>query len=254
MRQFKYDNLTIEYSKPSITPFREGYIKSVDEIMYYYYSINIFLDEEDEDGNGNKVVKRRNIFSSDAYDFPKVQNLAPAIDYIVKEDCPIVLEDYRNDGFHRLIKYNQLELDDMNVEYFYRIERYDYSVKQSCEEEYKHWTKYKVTISEGFLNSGWSDKKCYGSSIYLDNLNKEELLQLRDVANDFVQYSIDEYNRETSETTTLCPECKKRITIYDYISGERNYENLYKCPHCNKEFDDEADGFYENMKYGENDS
>ena len=40
MRQFKYDTLTIEYSKPSITPFREGYIKSVDEIMHYYYSVN----------------------------------------------------------------------------------------------------------------------------------------------------------------------------------------------------------------------
>ena len=130
-RTFIKDDFKITYGNGHIQSHTgdEGIEKKIinmNEVMYFYYDISVLF--------GNKVV-----FEASAYDFPKVQNLAEYIDYMIDFDMEkaYLIDNTKVGDFHRTIKYNQIIVDDMDVEYFYKIERYDYSVRQRQDEDYK---------------------------------------------------------------------------------------------------------------------
>lgn len=178
---WKKENVSITFNNGTITPFNDSTLVDKKDIMYFYYNIKI---QQNVDNKINTLL-----FST--YDYPKVVYLNEFIDNIINFDMKkegYLLEDYKHNDFHRKVFYHQVELYDLFfLEYFIRIERYDYEVKQPFENEYKMFTQYKMTIGELTNDS-------IGQAMFFNNLLKEDLLSLKDTANDFIQKTIDYTN------------------------------------------------------------
>lgn len=193
-RTWKKGNLYISFGSPSITAYHDGQvIKDMSNVMYFYYDIHI-------------LQEKKTMFHQQAYDFPKVQNLHLYIDEIMNFDMSkaYLLEDYKRDGFERKIRYHQVILDDsfhFDIEYFYKIERYDYSVKQSQENEPKCWTEYVLTIGamEKCRTYGGDNREEYGRSITIKYLTPDDLLRLKNTANAFCEEAVRLYNKFVTE-------------------------------------------------------
>lgn len=189
-RTWKKGNLYISFGQPSITAFPDDKtIQNMEQVMYFYYDIHIMQDT-------------KTLFHQSAYDFPKVQNLHLYIDEITNYDMSkaYLLEDYKHHGFERKVRYHQVILDDsfsFDMEYFYKIERYDYSVKQSHENEPKLWSEYVLTIGAMEVDKtyGGSNREEYGKTIMIKYLTKEDLQQLKDTTNAFCEEAIRVYNK-----------------------------------------------------------
>lgn len=178
-------NLHISYGHPLITPFydeenEEKELKTMDDVMYFYYNISIL--------NGNKTM----LFLG-THDSPKVQDLPQYIDHIMKlgKKKMFLMDDCKQDGFHRTIRYAQIVLEDgfgFDMEYSYKIERYDYAVKQSDEKKYKKWTNYELTIGERERNED------FGKTVTVKYITPEELIALKNTALAFCEAAIHQYN------------------------------------------------------------
>lgn len=190
---WKKGNLYISFGKPSITPYYdnedEREVQSMNDVMYFYYDITILQD--------NKTM-----FEAGTHDFPKVQNLPVYIDEIMNFDMSkaYMLEDYEDNGFNRRIRYHQVILDDcfgFDIEYFYKIERYDYYVKQRHDDVAKEWTEYVLTIGQIEVDKihGGSNREDYGKCIVIKYLTVEDLNRLKDTAENFCKVAIEEHNR-----------------------------------------------------------
>lgn len=190
-RTWKKGNLYVSFGCPVITAFREGVeVSSMSDVMYFYYDIAILQE--------NKVMMKMS-----AYDFPKVQNLHLYIDEIMNfnMDQAYLLEDYERDGFIRRVKYHQVILEDsfnFDLEYFYKIERYDYLVKQPHEEEPKLFTEYVMTIGNMEVSKeyGGDNREDYGRCIMIKSITPDELVNLKSISESFCQESILLYNNE----------------------------------------------------------
>lgn len=159
--------------------------KSIKDVLYFYYDLTI------------KVGRRKLELS--AYDFPKVHYLKEFIEDMILHDTQnkgYLLEDYQEHGFVRKIRYHQSEFDDtFSIEHFFRLEKYCYEVKQSDEDEPSFWTNYKLTIGE--IGNRKNAQSCMAWHIEL--LSEDDLRELGKVANDFVQYSMEQGNIHAEE-------------------------------------------------------
>lgn len=244
-KRFYNDGLIVEYSNPRIQPFNEGYFDNITEkdIMYFYYDLNIYLYDK-IDMKGNVILaKKRTLLSTNAYDFPKVQYVPETIDYLINEPCTLVLEDYKSNEFHRVQKYNQIELRDIGEEYFYRFERNDYYVTQDENNEpFEHTTYYSIFIGKGHK------RKEYGNMVYIDNLSKEQLLQFKKVAQDFLKSAIEEENFRITEQKLKCPNCEKIFKAQGNNIHDEYNDWIFKCPNCNTIInEEELDNFWEEI-------
>ena len=188
------DKLKIAYSNPMITPFYEysrdekGEVErpvdNISDAMYFYYNINIM--------NGDKLM-----FSAGTHDNPKVQGLPTYIDYIMMFNMKkrgYVIDEVKDDyGFHRKIQYAQVTLEDSfcDIEYSYKIERYDYAVKQSDEKKHKKWTDYTLTISEI-----GNKKTSFGNAVVVKQISPKELNELKETAIEFCKQAVIAYNED----------------------------------------------------------
>lgn len=196
-RTWTKGDLHISYGRPSITPFynnddTEREVKSMDDVMYFYYGIEIL--------HHNKIT-----LSMSTHDFPKVQNLPIYIDQIMSYnmDNGYVVEDYEDGGFHRRIRYAHVILEDsfgFDIEYFYKIERYDYVVKQSSENNYKEWTEYILTIGEmePHRKYGGANRENFGKVIMIKYISPEELISLKNTALSFCEEAIRIHKKYSS--------------------------------------------------------
>lgn len=253
-KQYINDGLIIEYSEPSIQPFHEGYFEPIttEDIMYFYYTVKIYRYKElDETGDGLILAEKELIFEERTHDFPKVADVPDYIDYIINEPCNLKITDYESDGFHKIENYNQIILNDFaNCEYWYKIERYDTSVKQRNSEVYKDLKKYMLTIGKGFKNQGFSDNKDNGVAIYLDNLTEEELLKFKKVCEDFLKSAIDYTNEYILKAMLKCPYCNETFKLSGTNIKDEWDDYIYKCSKCSKIIkEDEWDEFWDNMSY-----
>ena len=194
---WKRDTLKINYSNPMITPFYEYSkeekgevekpVKNISDAMYFYYHVEIL--------NGDKLM-----FSAGTHDNPKVQDLPAYIDYIMQFNMKkhgYVIDEVKDEcGFHRKIQYAQVTLEDsfIDIEYSYKIERYDYAVKQSDEKKHKKWTGYTLTISE------MGNKKTnFGSAVVIKDITKKELNELKETAIEFCKQAVIACNNDLEE-------------------------------------------------------
>lgn len=185
---------TLTFSDPCITFFpgaveRDRESTTKQSIMYYYYTVTL------------KNKRTRKTFRT--HDFPKVLDLPAAIDELLNlnlEESGAVLEETRRGDFHRVIRYQQLCLEDsfgLLAEYFIKLERYDYAVKQAGETDNRQWSQYHLLIGEPlhpYQDEGTAD------CLYLYDLEAEDLLQLKAVAEAFIEHSVQlEIQRELAE-------------------------------------------------------
>ena len=235
---WKKDTLSIIYKNPIITPYREDLLASMDDVMYFYYDINI-LDED-------KVL-----FSSRTHDFPKVQDLPGCIDEILnmEEENMFLYEDYKHDGFHRKMLYNFTVLEDlydMNMEYFYKIERSITYVKQRHEEDFKRYEEFTLTIGQNIPNKeGYSNGEDFGKSVYIKYLTREDMLNIKKIAENFCKYAIEDYNEYLKRYKIKCPKCEVHQLYLESLlpqSSDSHYEEFI-CTQCGYEFDADDDYF-----------
>lgn len=195
-KSWSRDKLKISYSNPMITPFYEYSkeekgeverpVKSIKDAMYFYYHIDIF--------DGDKKM-----FSAGTHDNPKVQDLPAYIDYIMQFNMKkhsYVIDEVKDEcGFHRKIQYAQIILEDsfIDIEYSYKIERYDYAVKQSDEKKHKKWTDYTLTISEM-----GNKKTSFGNAVVIKKISPKELNGLKETAIAFCEQAVIDYNKDFS--------------------------------------------------------
>ena len=155
--------------------------------MYFYYHIDIL--------NGDKMM-----FSAGTHDNPKVQDLPAYIDYIMQFNMKkhgYVIDEVKDEcGFHRKIQYAQVTLEDsfVDIEYSYKIERYDYAVKQSDEKKHKKWTSYTLTISEM-----GNKKTSFGNAVVIKNITPKELNELKETAIEFCKQAVIACNNDLEE-------------------------------------------------------
>lgn len=183
-RTWRKGSLSISYGKPSITPHGGMAAKTMDDAMYFYYGVSIL--------SGNKVMVEYS-----AYDFPKVQDLPVYIDDIVNYDMSkaYLLEDFEWNGFERKRWYHQTLLEDsfqFDMEYYYKFERYDYSVKQSGETVPETWTEYTLTIGGMAVDKKYhgANRENYGQTITIKHLTNEDLLALKHTAEEFCKEAL----------------------------------------------------------------
>lgn len=251
-KRYIKDSLIIEYSNPRIQPFYEGYFEPItkDDFLHFYYDLEIMAYRElDETDGGLVLANKELVFETSTYDFPKVDEVPDYIDHIINEPCVLTLKDYRENDYHKIVKYNQVMITDFaNCEYFYKIERYDTSVKKMDEDEYKNFSTYTISIGKGYNNAGQSSNKRNGMIIYLDKLTKEELLDFKMFCLDFVNSAIEEYNNIVKSTKLKCPYCNKKFNLCGTNLKNEYNDYMYKCSHCGKIIDeDEWDDFWSNL-------
>lgn len=195
---WKRDTLKIAYSNPMITPFyeyrkgiedgRDRPVKDINDAMYFYYNIEIM------DGD-------KSMFSAWTHDYPKVPDLPLFIEAIMNTDMEKdghVVNELKECGFHRKIQYAQIVLEDpfADIEYSYKIERYDYAVKQSDEKKHKKWTDYTLTISEM-----GNKKTSFGNAVVIKNISPKELNGLKETAIAFCEQAVNAYNEDLEGDT-----------------------------------------------------
>lgn len=233
-RTWKKNTLRITYGRPCITAHREDLLTSMKGVMYFYYDIDIL------DG-------KKTLFSASTHDFPKVQNLPIYIDYMLdmEEKDMFVYEDFEDCGFHRKKLYNFIVLDDsfnMDIEYFYKIERTITYVKQSGETEFKKYEEFTLTIGKNAPNKeGYSNGEDFGQSVYIKYLTREDMLNLKKTAEDFCKCAIDNYNKELKKYKIKCPKCGEHQLYLESLlpENEESYNKEFKCIKCGHEFDDD---------------
>ena len=171
-----------EYRK-GIEDGRDRPVKDINDAMYFYYNIEIM------DGD-------KSMFSAWTHDYPKVPDLPLFIEAIMNTDMKKdghVINELKEGGFHRKIRYAQIVLEDpfADIEYSYKIERYDYAVKQSDEKKHKKWTDYTLTISEME-----NKKTSFGNAVVIKNISPKELNELKETAIEFCKQSVIAYNED----------------------------------------------------------
>ncbi|MFF2531230.1 hypothetical protein ACFVS2_20220 [Brevibacillus sp. NPDC058079] len=193
---WKKGELYLSYGKPSITSYDRGgnelTVESMSEVMYFYYDITLLHD--------NKVLLEMR-----THDFPKVQNLPSYIEHLMDFDMDkaYLLEDIEDNGYQRKVRYHQILLEDsfgLDIEYFYKIERYDYFVKQHHEDAWKEWTEYVLTVGEMEVSKehGGSNREDFGKTVTIKNITPSELCELKDTAIRFCQEAIRSHNNFVS--------------------------------------------------------
>ena len=140
IKRWERGNFSIIYKKPKITPYINNLLKSMGDVMYFYYDIEVL--------SGNKTV-----FMSRTHDFPKVQILDSYIDSMLnlKEEDMFLYENYESNGFHRKTYYTFKAIEDdfdAEMEYFYKIEKTITHVKQRNESKYNRYEEYMLTIGQ----------------------------------------------------------------------------------------------------------
>lgn len=173
------DSVRLEFSNPSIQSHNEYLkIKNTEDIMYYYYDVKIF---KKRDGKCELVCKRH------TYDFPCILELQWILNYqlnnkVTKEDGQKI--EYSNGE----IRYKRtLETEGFACDDFYEITRID-----SESEDDDNCFRYVVYCGTTYDFNG--DLNSLG--IRTPYVKESDIKELLKCVNEFIQYSIDENNKE----------------------------------------------------------
>lgn len=224
---WKKDGFSLEYSNPKLTAFPEQdkAIQSIDDALYFYYTLTVRIDED--------IVCK-----FDSYDEHKVDALPISITKLINTDMNKGLLLYEENQEHREL-YNRIDLDSYyDLEYFFTLERFQYQFKDRSKHPGVNSIEdipftvndlYSIHIGEGEPNKkGYSTREDYGKSVYIKNIHEHELLELKKVAENFIQYAIDKANENTH---SVCDDCGEKFIIADNTTEHEDFKIL-KCPVC----------------------
>ena len=193
------DSMRLEFSNPSIQPYNE-YLKIKDnkDIMHYYYDVKIFK----KINNKCELVCKRY-----TYDFPSIFQLQLILNYqlnnkVTKEDGQKI--EYESGE----VKYRRtLETEDFACDDFYEITRID-----SEDDDNDNCFGYIVYCGttydfDGDLNS---------SGIRTPYVKENDIKELLKCVNEFIQYYIDENNKEVENLKQLFQIIGNKLYEYEY--------------------------------------
>lgn len=185
-----------------------AYVKSVDDIMYLYYTVEIYVLKEKEE-NDEVIHYWDLLIRKNTYDFPNIINLQRILHYyledkIPEEECNIVHFYYGNEIIEDRVGYQHfMNTDGFLSDDYYQVERM--IIKEDLQEVERCYSIYagaskdiqggtttigvKTQVSEEELSSLYDCITCFlNSAIKRNNKEvKEELIKKA--------YFVDEYNR-----------------------------------------------------------
>ena len=188
---FFSDSLMVEFSQPHIQPFDEyGYVKSDKAIMYYYYSVRGFVNEE---GKWEKLFELR------TFDFPCIL------------DFKAILELFIQNKFNK--QHYQAHKHGFGVVYSYAVNsgfmgEDTYSVTHECmvDDDGKEKNRYHVFAGKGL--GGYCSNTI---GVNMRNLTHEELCTIYECVQAFVSYTINitndlivSRNKQSLESLKYC--------------------------------------------------
>lgn len=196
--KWSHGDFSIEYSEPFITPHSHVDIaESFADVMYFYYKVKVYR-------RGELVL------STMAHDYPKVDELAGALEYMLSRDLSerYLYEDIWNDdfGYSRKSYYDRIDLSDFFVvarEYSMKIER-DYVVMTEFEtNSTTDGENFTLTIGKNLIDydedgsfEGISD---IVNSYTVTDLVREDIERLAVVAKDFCEYALVSHKKDMEQ-------------------------------------------------------
>lgn len=210
--RWESDFMVLEFSKPSIQGFSDYTIlEDEKEIMYYYYTVKIFKKVIKYNKN-NESLKWELVGQRNTYDFPSILELKWMLDYQLKDNTLIDSQKkvYTSgkETFSKVICTEGFACDD-----FYEITK---TVNEKGEED-----RYIVYAGVTFDPNG--DLNSVGiRTPYVERKDIEELLKC---VSNFIQYSLDEHNKQVEKYKDNYK--IKYNKIYEYDLDENKIESIY---------------------------
>ena len=172
------DSMILEYSNPSIQAFTNySNINSINDIMYYYYTVKLYKKYENKKINEIELVSEKR-----TGDFPCIDQLESILNDVLNIEL--------NNNTSQKIKYKNgnceyvyiTNTDGFGCDDFYRIEK----------RKYNDNIFYNLYI--GCAIDDMIDMDSVGINIF--NLKEEDIIELQKCVKEFIKYSIEEYNKE----------------------------------------------------------
>lgn len=185
---WKTNGMGIRFSDPKLTPFPSSdEINDISDAIYFYYTIQVF-DRETV------------LFETRTHDYPKVNEFPMCIDDVLTFDMSkaLLTDEYQDaDGLKRYTRIAMTSLEDwVEMEYVLRLERHSYFVRPTPTEESLTGMTYTATISD-------HTKGLLVPSYTFSNLGKEDLVRLKQTAEEFCQKALTLYEEEKKSSQSI---------------------------------------------------
>lgn len=186
MKKFEvcFGKTILSFENASGQPF-DREVKTIEDIMHFYNDIVIYMQYEDEG-------KRFEMFRSSPPDESIVENLDCYIKSIIKTTKgESQYEIYEHDGFYRKTWKSFYAMNGVGFSPSVRILKEQFEVKQSDEEKASEFTSYDITFTDGLMGDG--------VAYVMTGLSEEGLLEIGNIANEFVDDFIENYYKKETE-------------------------------------------------------
>jgi hypothetical protein len=219
--KFRWESnfMVLEFSNPSIQGF-DDYTNLTSEkgIMYYYYTVKVFKKVVvDWDDNDNEITKWKLVGSRSTHDFPCILDLKWILDYQLNDDTKI-------DGQKHEYQSGEIRYSKVMVNEGFACDDY-YEIRKCVNSNGKddRYIVYCGTIFEcqGDLNS---------VGIRTPYVNRKDIEELLQCVSSFIQYSLDDHNKENESWKNRFE--IKYNKIYEYyadnqIVDKNKIESMY---------------------------
>lgn len=204
--RWESDFMVLEFSDPSIQGFSD-YINLKDEkgIMYYYYTVKIFKKIAEWDDKENEVIKWKLVSKRNAYDFPCITELKWILDFQLKDNT--IIDGQKSEYNSGAIRYLKVSATGgFACDDFYEITK---SVNAEGKDE-----RYIVYCGTTFDTNGDSNS----SGIRTPYVYKDDIEELSKCVCDFIQYSLDDHNKQNDNYREAFD--VKDGKIYEYVTDD----------------------------------
>lgn len=220
---WKKHDVKIALSEPCIEAEPYSSIKNEEEIQFFYYALKVFAKKP----WWKKKKKKWNLVAvAQAFDFPSIFQLRESLRVFINNEVPI-------ENYSKTQLYHRGEPLENAFSYEYHIENMDGFPAEDCfDVAHIIFSDDGDTHDSYTLSIGGSNRMC-GSRTAINvsacMLNKEDIKELYDMIDEFVQFAVAEYNRTTKEENDRMNNSfyKKGDFVYHHKPSEQPID-IYK--------------------------
>jgi len=220
--KFRWESnfMVLEFLSPSIQGFEEYTKLKEEDIMYYYYTVKIYKKIEvysNKDGEDEPTVKLKLVSERSAYDFPAIRQLKEILKYQLEDNT--IFNSQKLEYSSGNIRHSKV----MSTEGFACDDFYEITKTVNSEGEDDRYIVYCGTTfnTQGDLNS---------SGIRTPYVNREDIEELYKCVCDFIQYSLDENNKQVGNYMLSFDIKDSKIYEYEVIGkgiNKNKIESIY---------------------------
>ncbi len=174
--QWGSEDCFIQFSNPAITLFENKTDKeiTVDNILYYYYTLEIFKNVKTNDENSSCKSEIHKIATAKTWDFPCITDFQHILNTITSMDLSKT-DNIQTDIIQDKIRYKyQLETGDFLYEDYYAV------TKTQIED--RRW--YDLFV-------GCDNRSDFVQGVMFKDLFQEDILELKKCIDEFIKYSFE---------------------------------------------------------------